>query len=69
MDPDANLQESREIAARILLQVDLEAEDVPSDVSAEQRQDAVRLAELHQALDEWMEKGGFLPGPWAKGRK
>jgi hypothetical protein len=26
--------------------------------------DAVRLAELAQALDEWLSKGGFPPKEW-----
>ena len=28
--------------------------------------DANRLAELAQALDEWIVKGGFLPTDWSK---
>lgn len=28
--------------------------------------DAVRLAELVQALDEWIGAGGFLPVDWTK---
>jgi len=54
MDPDANLEEQREIIARML---DPESESIDSG-------DAVRLAELAQALDEWLSKGNFLPVAW-----
>lgn len=50
MDPNANLAEQRRIVARIL----------DGDDSA----DWSRLAELVQALDEWLTAGGFLPGEW-----
>jgi hypothetical protein len=59
MDPNANLEEARRIADRLLNQ---DAED-GSDV-----EDGRRLAELVQALDEWIMKGGFLPRDWQKGR-
>jgi hypothetical protein len=49
MDPNANLAEQRRIALSIL-----EGDDG----------DAERLAELVQALDEWLTKGGFLPDAW-----
>jgi hypothetical protein len=29
--------------------------------------DATSLAELFQALDQWITRGGFLPASWAKG--
>lgn len=29
--------------------------------------DAERLAELVEALDDWIRKGGFLPKDWQKG--
>jgi hypothetical protein len=53
MDPNANLKEQREIAKRIL-----------SDDGEDTGYDAVRLAELVEALDEWIMKGGFLPKEW-----
>lgn len=53
MDPDANLKEQREIAAR------LASNEVFMRVEA-----ANRLAELVLALDEWISKGGFLPKDW-----
>jgi hypothetical protein len=50
MDPDHTLADIRRLAAR-------------EDLSP---QDAAYLAELVQALDEWISKGGFLPRPWAQ---
>lgn len=54
MDPDANLAEQRRIIARMLADG---SESIDTG-------DAVRLAELAQALDEWIAKGGFLPKAW-----
>ncbi len=51
MDPDANLTEMRELASTLA--------DVP-----ERPTDAARLAELVQAMDEWLCKGGFRPLAW-----
>lgn len=56
MDPDANLKEQREIAKAML---DPESEYVDSG-------DALRLAELQTALDEWLMSGGFLPRDWRR---
>jgi hypothetical protein len=52
MDPNANLEQQRFIAARL---VEAENPD-PADVQ--------RLAELVLALDEWIKRGGFLPKDW-----
>lgn len=57
MDPNTALEEMRKCAANIIRSVD--AHGVPSD------EDAERLAEHVQALDEWLSKGGFLPREWA----
>ena len=59
MDPDNNLMEQRRIIARIL------ADDSESIDTG----DALRLAELAQALDEWIRKGGFLPASWREDPK
>jgi len=69
MDPDANLAEQRQIAARILAR---HTDDVRSrgrlrrgvEMSADDTDDAQRLAELVQALDGWISGGGFLPAAW-----
>ncbi len=55
MDPTANLSEQREIVKRMLA-----AEHFDTD--------AMRLAELCKALDDWLTGGGFKPAPWDYGR-
>lgn len=57
MDPDANLEEQLRIAKRVL------------DADGCDAGDIVRLAELVDALDGWISKGGFLPKRWADGQK
>ena len=52
MDPTANLHEQIEIALAIT-----DGDHVDSG-------DAVRLAELVIALNDWIVKGGALPSPW-----
>lgn len=54
MDPDANLNEQRRVVARIL------ADERVSEG------DFYRLAELVEALDQWLQKGGFLPKDWQR---
>ena len=54
MDPNANLEEQRELAYRI----------VELNDSREATYD--RLAELVIALDEWITKGGALPTAWSR---
>lgn len=56
MDPDANLEEQRFIIKRLL---DEDSEHLDTG-------DAVRLAELAEALDGWIKAGGFLPAPWRR---
>jgi hypothetical protein len=58
MDPNSNLAEQRRIAARLIEASD--AGEPPNET------DALRLAELCQALDEWIANGGFLPADWSK---
>lgn len=53
MDPNANLEEQRRIVAKILSGRGNDA-------------DAYQLAELVQALDEWIGRGGFLPSAWVR---
>jgi hypothetical protein len=55
MDPNANIEEQRAIAARML-----HGERPHSDWIA----DAARLAELVIALDGWLCSGGALPRTW-----
>lgn len=57
MDIEANLREQRELAAKILrIQDDPGGPELPADV--------VQLAELFQAMDEWLKDKGFLPKDW-----
>lgn len=58
MDPTANLEEQRQIVARLL------GDDTisPADTVALTQ----RLCDLVEALDQWISKGGFLPTQWAR---
>jgi hypothetical protein len=58
MDPNANLEEQRQLAERML-------RDRYHGRSVD-RDDAERLAELVLALDEWLKRGGFMPQDWRK---
>ena len=57
MDPNVNLLEQLALAQAIL-KADA-GEDTPPNGA-----DAVRLAELVQALSTWISNGGFLPDRW-----
>jgi hypothetical protein len=57
MDPNANLAEQL-VLAKKLLDSDDDSTDCQFCDSAE------RLAELVQALNEWIRNGGFLPEVW-----
>lgn len=52
MDPDTNLNTQLTVARNIL------------ENEANQTGEAIQLAELVVALDEWIRKGGFLPFEW-----
>lgn len=54
MDPNANLEEQINISNRI----------INGTGDMDDMDDAERLAELVLALDEWIERGGFLPRRW-----
>lgn len=55
MDPNACLEEIRELVSDIFA-------DDKSNIDSLRRGD--RLAELVEALDGWLSKGGFLPADW-----
>lgn len=57
MDPEANIKEQRELARSIIEKRD-RVISAGMDVAPD---DAERLAELVQALDEWRLAGGFDP--------
>lgn len=60
MDPIANLAEQRNLAEYIMELADLDPDGETQSRIAEAGE---RLAELVQALDEWMTKGGLSPWP------
>jgi hypothetical protein len=57
VDPDANLEEQRTLAARII-------EGSQGGLGGVDVDDGIRLAELVDALDRWMKGGGFPPAAW-----
>lgn len=58
MDPNANITRQCELAQQIIDEQDIELPEI--DVEVMQNQ-AIELAELALALDEWRRKGGFDP--------
>lgn len=67
MDPDSNLAEQREIVKRINAIIDAPdpvTDALTADRSAELESLAIRLAELVEALDQWLSADGFLPEDW-----
>lgn len=69
MDPNANLREQREIVARVLARTLPDGADYIQRArhNRQQADDTERLAQLVEALDEWLTKGGFLPADWTFG--
>lgn len=60
MDPNSDLKKMLKLAAKMLR----DHED--EDLEGIDRDDANRLAEMVEALDGWLSKGGFLPGKWER---
>lgn len=61
MDPDEKLKELRELARQVALS------DVGSPTLFQSVvQLAESLAEKFEELDEWLQRGGFLPKAWQK---
>lgn len=56
MDPDATLATMRDLRQAIMTSTGGDEDAL--------RSDAFELAELVEALDEWLTKGGFLPTEW-----
>ena len=61
MDPNATLEQIRDLYTNL---VDLLDEEYAVG-RGKFGDDAIRLAELVEALDEWLSNGGFLPKAWA----
>ncbi len=60
MDPNENLKEQLELVKEILAEGGCDEPDMQ-----EMEHKSIRLAELIEALDGWIRKGGFLPKAWA----
>ncbi len=59
MDPTSNLKEQLKLAAELI------AQPTDGEDFTEANQDsAYRLAELVEALNSWIQHGGFLPKQW-----
>jgi hypothetical protein len=58
MDPDTTLAELRETSTE--LQEILNSGDDPEEIEIR----AQRMVELFDALDGWLQSGGFLPRAW-----
>lgn len=58
MDPNENLREQRELAEKIIREIDAGMFDLLET-------EVERLAELVLALDAWLLKGGVFPKAWA----
>lgn len=56
MDPDHNLKEQRQLASKLLYEME---NDRPVDMD-----EVLRLSELVIALDMWIREGGALPRDW-----
>lgn len=71
MDPKANLSEQLALAAEIIeIIYGRSSYGVLSDEDRDEVvENAARLAELVQALDGWLRRGGFLPKRWAADRR
>jgi len=65
MDPNANLREQRELVEQINTLLNAAH---GKRLTGTQEQDIIlhsaRLAELVEALDQWIAGGGFLPDSW-----
>lgn len=64
MDPNANLAEQRRIQERLRER----ERDGSEDYTDDDVDDWQRLAELTEALDDWIAGGGFLPTAWSRGQ-
>ncbi len=65
MDPDGNLREQREVTRRLLAAFD--AADPDTGEWTPDPDDVYRLAELSQALDGRLSRGGTPPRAWQNG--
>lgn len=69
MDVEANLAEQRRLTREILRVwacADPNTGELSREQAADIADDAERLAELSEALDAWLCKGGALPTDWQR---
>jgi hypothetical protein len=64
VDPNVNLEYALEVA-KAIVNDDPDETQVGEDFYAEHMR-ANELAQYVLALDEWLQKGGFLPDTWSK---
>jgi hypothetical protein len=62
MDPDSNLRDQRAVRARLLAAFD--AADPETGEWHPDLDDVYQLAELSEALDNWLSRDGAVPGAW-----
>lgn len=67
MDPDVTLRRLRELAGEIEAIADKPTEAGAAHAAAQSSLASLsaELAELFDALDDWILRGGFLPAAWA----
>jgi ADP-heptose:LPS heptosyltransferase len=65
MDPNANLEELRELVRKLIKQIDNDPNPWEGLTGAIDADDIDRVLELAQALDGWIGRGGFLPDAWS----
>lgn len=65
MDPEANLREQRRLTRRLLAEFDASVVDAAEWHPAPD--DVYRLAELADAMDTWLSRGGASPHAWRGG--
>lgn len=64
MDPTANLEEQLKLAQKIIKACEIDM--VPAVLTRIVAADGQRLAELVDALDGWVRKGGAMPEQWER---
>jgi hypothetical protein len=69
MDPDVNLAEQRSLSGEIVSMVDADGFETDDTLREGVIERAVRLAELCEALDQWILRQGALPREWYEKQK
>jgi hypothetical protein len=64
MDPNAALQELLKIAYDRRVLDDYSGDDITEAVRQQVVDSSLRMADLVIALDQWFQRGGFMPHAW-----